>query len=71
MAWPISFQGSIIAKGFIPLSPLTILSLLVMWESNRWLGKYIAWSTGKKELQENMNRCTHHCEMTETMLKMA
>ena len=38
----------IMATGFIPLSPLSIVSTMVMWESNQWLGKNVVRSTGKK-----------------------
>ena len=31
----------VIATGFIPLSPLSVVSTLVMWESSQWLGKNI------------------------------
>ena len=30
-----------IATGFIPLSPLSVVSMMVMWESSQWLGKNI------------------------------
>ena len=55
-----SFRGLmiVIATGFIPLSPLSVVSTMVMWESNQWLGKNIVRSTGLKELQESMNWCT-------------
>ena len=45
-----SFPGLMIVIGtwFIPLSPLSIVSTMVMWESSQWLGKNIVWSTGKK-----------------------
>ena len=32
--------------GFIYLSPLTIVSTIVMWERSQWLGKNIVWGTG-------------------------
>ena len=43
-----SFQGLIIviATGFIPHSPLSIVSTVVMWGSSQWLGKNIVLSTG-------------------------
>ena len=43
-----SFHGLmiVIATGFIPLSPLSVLSTMVMWESSQWLGKNILRSTG-------------------------
>ena len=38
-----SFRGLmiVIATGFIPLSPLSVVSAMVMWESNQWLGKIL------------------------------
>ena len=33
---------------FIPLSPLSVVSTMVMWESSQWLGKNIVQSTGHK-----------------------
>ena len=36
----------VIATGLIPLSPLSIVSTMVMWESSQWLGKNIVQSTG-------------------------
>ena len=43
-----SFRGLmiVIATGFIPLSQLSIISTMVMWESSQWLGKNIVLSTG-------------------------
>ena len=43
-----SFRGLmiVIATGFIPLSPLSVVSTMVMWESSLWLGKNIVRSTG-------------------------
>ena len=35
-----------IATGFIPLSPLSAVSTMVMWDSNQWLGKNIELSSG-------------------------
>ena len=45
-----SFGGLmvVIATGFIPLSPLSIVSTMVMWERSQWLGKNIVQNTGKK-----------------------
>ena len=45
-----SFQGlmMVIATGFIPLSLLSVVSTMVLWESSQWLGKNIVRSTGKK-----------------------
>ena len=36
----------VIANGFFPLSPLSVVSTMVMWESSQWLGKNIVRSTG-------------------------
>ena len=48
--WPskYSFRGliTVIATGFIPLSPLSVVLTMYMWESSQWLGKSIVWSTG-------------------------
>ena len=33
-------------KGFIFLSPLSVVSPMIMWESSQWLGKNIVQSTG-------------------------
>ena len=43
-----SFGGLMIvtATGFIPLSQLSIVLTVVMWESSQWLGKNIVQSTG-------------------------
>ena len=43
-----SFRGLmiIIWTGFIPLSPLSVVSTMVMWESSQWPGKNIVRSTG-------------------------
>ena len=38
----------VIATGFVPLSPLSVISAMVMWESRQWLGKNIMRSTGEK-----------------------
>ena len=38
----------VIATGFIPLSPLSVVSTMVKWESNQWLGKNIVRSTSEK-----------------------
>ena len=42
-----SFQGLmiVIATGFIPLSLLSVVSTVVMWESSQWHGKNIVQST--------------------------
>ena len=43
-----SFQGFmiVIATGFIPLSPLSMVSTKAMWESSQWLEKNFVRSTG-------------------------
>ena len=43
-----SFRGLVIsiAIGFIPLSPLSVVSTMVTWESSHWLGKNIVRSAG-------------------------
>ena len=45
-----SFRGLtiVIATGFIPLSPLSIVSTMVIWESSQWLGEKILRNTGEK-----------------------
>ena len=45
-----SFRGMIIVieTWSIPLSSLSIVSMMVMWESSQWLGKTIMQSAGKK-----------------------
>ena len=43
-----TFRGLMIVTvtGFIPLSPLSVVSTMDMWESSQWLGKNIVQSTG-------------------------
>ena len=43
-----SLQGLmiVIATRFIPLSPLSFVSTMVLWESSQWLGNNIVRSTG-------------------------
>ena len=36
----------VIVTGFIPLSPLSVVSTMLMWESSQWLGKNIVRSIG-------------------------
>ena len=46
-----SFQRLMVinpATGFIPLSLLSIVLALVIWENNWFYGKNIVWGTGKK-----------------------
>ena len=40
-----------IATGFIPLTPLSTVSTMVIWESSQWLRKPIVLSTGKKNFR--------------------
>ena len=40
----------VIATGFIPLSPMSNFSTIVIWESSQWPGKNVLWRTpGKHE----------------------
>ena len=66
-----SFQGLmiVIAIGFIPLSPLSVVSTMVMWESSQWLGKKYCAEYWLKELQESMARYTGRLDITERLLK--
>ena len=58
--------------GFIPLSPLPIVSKIVKWESSQWLRKNIERSTDEKEFQEeSMDKCTGFHVIIEILLKMA
>ena len=45
----------VIATGFISLSLLSLVSIIVMWESSQWLGKVLYWL---KELKESKDGCT-------------
>ena len=38
----------VIATGFIPLSPLSVVSTMGMWESSKWLGNNIVRNISKK-----------------------
>ena len=38
----------VIATGFIPFSPLSVVSTMVMWESSQWIGNNFVRSTGLK-----------------------
>ena len=44
-----SFHGLMIATetGFIPVSPMSVVSIMVMWESSQWFRKNIVRSTDK------------------------
>ena len=57
----------VIATEFIPLSPLSIVSTMVMWESSQWLVKNIVRSTSLKELKESTGRCTGRHSITNTV----
>ena len=53
-----SFRGFmiVITTGFIPLSPLSVVSTMAMWESSQWLGKKYCAENWLKDLQESMDR---------------
>ena len=61
----------VVTKGFIPLSPLSVFF------NDDYVGKQPVASKEYcaeywlKELQESMDRCTGHRDMTEILLKMA
>ena len=56
----------VILTGFISLSPLSIVSIIVIWEGSQWLGKNIPGTTsGEKELQKSLDRCTDLCNVTD------
>ena len=57
----------VIATGFIPLSMLSVVSTMNIWQRSQWLGKKIVYWL--KELQESMDRCTGHNNITERLLK--
>ena len=61
----------VIATGVILLSPLSIVSTMVMWESSQWLGKNIVAEYWLKEIQESRGRCTGRRDITEILLKTA
>ena len=54
----------VFATGFIPLSRLSVVSTMVC-------GKEYCAQFRLKELQESMNRCTGHRDITEILLKKA
>ena len=58
-----SFLGlmTVIAKGFIPLSPLSVVSTMVMWEKQPVAWKEYRAEYWLKELQESMDKCTSPC----------
>ena len=67
-----SFRGFmvVIATGFIPVSPLSVVSTMVMWEGNAACGLERI-LCGVQELQKSMDRCTGHRDITEILLKTA
>ena len=46
------FEADSNETGFVPLSRVSIVPTMVMWESSQWLGKNILQSTGKKNILE-------------------
>ena len=60
----------VIATGFIPLSPLSIVSTMVIWEKKPVAWKEYCMEYRLKELQESMDKCTGRCNITEKLLKM-
>ena len=42
----------VIVTGLFSLSPLTIVLMIVTWESSQWLRKNIMWSTGERNHSE-------------------
>ena len=69
-----SFRGLMIViwTGFFLLSPLSVISTMVMWE----LKQPVAWKDNcaeywLKELKESMDRCTGRCNISEILLKTA
>ena len=63
---PYSFRKLmiVIATGFIPLSPMSIVLEMVMWKSNKWLGKNIVHEKKKKKIPASMDRCTGRRNIT-------
>ena len=66
-----SFRGlmKVIATGFIPFSPISVVSTKVIWESLAWK-EYCA-EYWLKELQESMDRSAGPHDITEILLRMA
>ena len=60
----------VVVTGFIPLSSLSIVSAIVIWESSQWLRKNIVQEYRLKEFQESMDRWTDGCNKTEITLKL-
>ena len=67
------FRGlmKVMGTGHIPLSPLSIVSTMVMWVRSQWLGRNIVQECWLKELQVGMDRCTGHHDLTGILLKTA
>ena len=65
-----SFRGLmiVIATWFIPLSPLSVVSTMVMWESRQWGWKEYCAKYWLK-VQECMDRCAGHHDITEILSK--
>ena len=61
----------VIATGFIPLSLLSIISIMITWENSQLIWKEYCVEYWLKELQESMDRWTGCCNMTEILLKTA
>ena len=67
---PLICRLIIVATRYIPLQPLTIVSIMVMWESSQWLEKKCA-EYWRKRLKENMDRYIGRRDISEIMLKTA
>ena len=59
----------VVATGFIPLPPVSIVSVMVMWESSQWLGKNIVQSTCKNNSRKAWVGCTGCHDVTEITFK--
>ena len=66
----ISFLGLMIVSR-INSPPITddCINNSYVGESSQWLCKKIVWGTGKRKLQENMDRCNEFFNILEMMLK--
>ena len=59
-----TYMLPMIATGFIALSPLSLVSTMVMWESSKWLGKNTMWSTGSREPRKHRRSfCDELCQL--------
>ena len=65
-----SFRGLMIVAvtGLIPLSPLSVISTMVMWKSSQWLERIFCGVLVKKP-QESMYLCTGRRDITEILLR--